>query len=50
MYCFFGIFTDIFAAFGGVILEDLVVMTDDSISFIVDDADSYLNGKKYIKR
>ena len=32
-----------------VILEDLVVMTDDSISFIVDDADSYLNGKKYIK-
>ena len=32
-----------------VILEDLVVMTDDSISFIVDDADSTLNGKKYIK-
>ena len=32
-----------------VILEDVVVMTDDSISFIVDDADSYLNGKKYIK-
>lgn len=32
-----------------VILEDLVVMTDDSISFVVDDADSTLNGKKYIK-
>jgi len=32
-----------------VILEDLIVMTDDSISFVVDDADSTLNGKKYIK-
>ena len=32
-----------------VILEDLIVMTDDSISFTVDDADSTLNGKKFIK-
>ena len=32
-----------------VILEDLVVMTDDSISFIVEDSDSTLNGNKYIK-
>ena len=32
-----------------VILEDLIVLTDDSLSFIVDDADSTLNGKKYIK-
>jgi len=32
-----------------VILEDLIVMTDDSISFIVEDSDSTLNGNKYIK-
>ena len=32
-----------------VILEDLIVMTDDSISFTVDDSDSTLNGKKFIK-
>lgn len=32
-----------------VILQDLIVMTDDSISFIVDDSDSNLNGNKYIK-
>ena len=32
-----------------VVLEDLIVLTDDSISFIVEDATSTLNGKKYIK-
>ena len=32
-----------------VILEDLIVMTDDSISFIVEDSSSNLNGNKYIK-
>lgn len=32
-----------------VILNDLVVLTDDSISFIVDDTDETLNGHKYIK-
>ncbi len=32
-----------------VILEDLVVLTDDSISFIVEDTDETLNGNKYIK-
>lgn len=32
-----------------VILEDLIVLTDDSISFIVEDTDSTLNGNKYIK-
>lgn len=32
-----------------VILEDLTVLTDDSISFIVEDSDSTLNGHKYIK-
>ena len=32
-----------------VILEDIVVMTDDSISFIVDDSDENLNGHKYIR-
>lgn len=32
-----------------VILEDLVVLTDDSISFTVEDADSNLNGNRYIR-
>ena len=32
-----------------VILDDLIVLTDDSISFIVEDTDSTLNGNKYIK-
>ena len=32
-----------------VILEGLTVMTDDSISFVVDDADTNLNGNRYIK-
>ena len=32
-----------------VILEDLIVLTDDSISFIVEDSSSNLNGNKYIK-
>ena len=32
-----------------VILNDLTVLTDDSISFLVDDSDENLNGHKYIK-
>ena len=32
-----------------VILDDLIVLTDDSISFIVEDTNSTLNGNKYIK-
>lgn len=32
-----------------VILTDLIVLTDDSISFTVDDADDNLNGHKYIR-
>ena len=32
-----------------VILEDLVVLTDDSISFTVEDTDTTLNGNRYIK-
>ena len=32
-----------------VILNDLTVLTDDSISFLVDDSDENLNGHKYIR-
>ena len=32
-----------------VVLQDLTVLTDDSISFLVDDTDETLNGHKYIK-
>lgn len=32
-----------------VILEDLVVLTDDSISFTVEDTDTTLNGNRYIR-
>ena len=32
-----------------VVLEDLIVLTDDSISFTVEDSDENLNGHKYIK-
>lgn len=32
-----------------VVLQDLICLTDDSISFVVDDTDETLNGNKYIK-